>query len=444
MKNIIIILFLFLFIKQSKNLKYKNHLIISLNKFSFLNKINYYNFSLNNFINSDLYINITVGSENQQIPVFLNQSKYETILSGENTSYSHKFLELKSKSYCIINDTNKNKNMYSDEYLQGTHSVDIIKFDKNTYYIENFHFLLVTEFSNKLIEKNILGLKLEGSVGEINKYKDYNFMNQLTELDKNMYTISFNDNSFYNNNGNIIFGLYPHEIFPNKFSYLNLKRTHSNSLLWSIEFDKITYDNSSVASGRIVYFNIEFGLILGSDYLYRILKRDFFGEYYEKNLCWEKNESFPKIYIECDNSVKINRFKNISFYLRSENFSFIFDYNDLFIKQNNKHIFLIIFDKNLLNRYVFGKLFFQKYQMTFNIDSKMIYWYDKILKNSSFNIYNYFTFSYFLNFLFFIIIIFLILILIKFYINKPRKKKANELEENYYYNQIEVNLIKNI
>ena len=442
MKFLIIIDLYFLFIIKSKNLKSNNYLIISLNKISNLNKINNYNYSLNNFINSEIYINLTIGSENQNIPIFLNQSRYETIISGQNTSYIYKFLEFKSHSYNIINEPdNKNKNIESNEYKQGIHSVDKIKF-YNTNYNDNFHFLLITEFSNKFIEKNILGLKLEGSIGEINKYKSYHFINQLNNINKKIYTIQFFKNSYFDFNGNIIFGLYPHEVFPDKFFILNMKRTHSIYDFWSIEFDKIAYDNSSIASSRIVFFNIEFGIILGSDYLYRILKRDFFDELYKKHLCWERNESFPKIFIECDKTVKINEFKNINFYLRSENFSFIFDYNDLFIKIDDKYLFLICFDKNTLNRYIFGKLFFQKYQMTFNFDSKMIYWYDNNLKNSNKH-YIYFNYSFFLNFFFLIIIIFLLVLLIKVYLNKPRKKKANELNDDFYYNQIEVNLINN-
>ena len=442
MKIIIIIVSYFLFIIKSKKLKSNNYLIISLNKISNLNKINNFNFSLNNLLNSEIYINLTIGSENQNIPIFLNQSKYETIISGQNTSYEYKFLEFKSNSYNIINETdNKNKNNDSYEYKHGIHSVDKIKFH-NSNYNENFHFLLISEFQDKLIEKNILGLKLEGSIGEINKYKSYNFINQLNNMNKKIYTIQFFKNSFYDYNGIIIFGLYPHEVFPKEFSILNLKRSHSIYDFWSLEFDKISYDNSSIASSRIVFFNIEFNLILGSDYLYRILKRDFFNELYKKNLCWERNDSFPKIFIECDTMVKINEFKNISFYLRSENFSFIFDYNDLFIKIDNKYLFLICFDNNLLNKYIFGKLFFQKYQMTFNFDSKMIYWYDNNLINSS-KFYKYFNYSFFLNFFFLIIIILLLSLLIKVYLNKPRKKKANELKEDFYYNQIEVNLINN-
>ena len=103
MKILIIIDLYFLFIIKSKNLKSNNYLIISLNKISNLNKINYYNYSLNNFINSEIYINLTIGSENQIIPIFLNQTKYETIISGQNTSYKYKFLEFKSLSYNIIN-----------------------------------------------------------------------------------------------------------------------------------------------------------------------------------------------------------------------------------------------------------------------------------------------------------------------------------------------------
>jgi hypothetical protein len=72
----------------------------------------------------------------------------------------------------------------------------------------------------------------------------------------------------------------------------------------------------------------------------------------------------------------------------------------------------------------------------------MIYWYDNNLINSS-KFYKYFNYSFLLNFFFLIIIILLLSLLIKVYLNKPRKKKSNELKEDFDYNQIEVNLINN-
>ena len=116
------------------------------------------------------------------------------------------------------------------------------------------------------------------------------------------------------------------------------------------------------------------------------------------------------------------------------NYEFILDYKDLFIKSNNKIIFLIT--SQIENKkWTFGIPFLKKYLLTYDYDNRVIGFYrqnkykykieNNDLKNNIFKI---------------ILIIFLVLVFatLGFLISKyiygyNRKKRINELQENYQY-----------
>ena len=116
------------------------------------------------------------------------------------------------------------------------------------------------------------------------------------------------------------------------------------------------------------------------------------------------------------------------------NYEFILDYKDLFIKSNNKIIFLIT--SQIENKkWTFGIPFLKKYLLTYDYDNRVIGFYrqnkykykieNNDLKNNIFKI---------------ILIIFLVLVfaILGFLISKHiygynRKKRINELQENYQY-----------
>ena len=142
----------------------------------------------------------------------------------------------------------------------------------------------------------------------------------------------------------------------------------------------------------------------------------------------------------CDLSAKISNFPPLEFYNKDLNYTFKFDHNDLFVKNNNRFQFLIIFEqyeKN--NRWKFGRIFFKKFLMVFDYDKKQIGFYIKEGKNKIKNNNN--------NIIIIIIIISFIFVLIlfvyKLFIKKNKRKiKANELEDNYEYKSEKENYSK--
>jgi hypothetical protein len=106
-------------------------------------------------------------------------------------------------------------------------------------------------------------------------------------------------------------------------------------------------------------------------------------------------------------------------------FSFNFTSNDVFIKENNKLYCSLIFLQGN-NKWILGETFFKKYELIFDLDKKILAIYtQKTKKRINFYIY--------IIFLLIIVIAFLIFLLIRCYYYLPRRKRANELEEQYEY-----------
>ena len=117
---------------------------------------------------------------------------------------------------------------------------------------------------------------------------------------------------------------------------------------------------------------------------------------------------------------------------------FDFRYTDLFRVKNDKLYFLIYFNKNnKSNRFKLGQIFLKKYLVTFNFDSKMIGFYNKNIKNEEESVEKKY-YEHDIAFIILIIIGFIIFFIAGFFVGKKiyektRRKKANELEDEYDY-----------
>ena len=111
------------------------------------------------------------------------------------------------------------------------------------------------------------------------------------------------------------------------------------------------------------------------------------------------------------------------------NYSFIFDYNDLFQVLNNKYVFLIFFNNVFAEKWKLGEVFLKKYNVFLNIDAKLFGFY---ILNSKKSEKNYL--------IFFIILLVLIIIILSILLYKSykkynkRKKRPNELDDDSYEN----------
>ena len=258
---------------------------------------------------------------------------------------------------------------------------------------------------------------------------DYNFIYQLK---KNKYINRFSFYFDFSNKFKLVIGTLPHELDKNKFLENDFITSHftfeGDIFVWFITFNEIKYYNQSEINKSIL-ISMEFQGIYPTKEYKDFIQKNFFNEYLNNNLCFLNKDNEKFFYYICDIKIDKNKFKSIKFYHQNFNYTFILDFDDLFIKINNKYFCLILFEKNQIryNWYV-GEIFFKKYIIVFNQEKKVIGFYPNFYKEK-FNI----PISYYFVFLFFISTLILGYLLYKIIIKKKRRIRANELEENIDY-----------
>ena len=120
---------------------------------------------------------------------------------------------------------------------------------------------------------------------------------------------------------------------------------------------------------------------------------------------------------------------------------FSFDYNDLFTETKYKYFYNVIFDFFGVEKWQFGKLFLRKYPINFDYESQTIEVYDYHKNNDNDNPNDGGDGNKDHTVLYITIIVVLVIItgivgyFLGKYINKARKKRANELlDDDYDYN----------
>lgn len=278
-----------------------------------------------------------------------------------------------------------------------------------------------------------------------------NIINQLKKKDLiSSYTFSIKYDNKNEEKGSIIIGGFPHEIDKehyneNYFIYDNVVVAPFN-YNWHYSFKDISYDGEKLGRAIETKFSIEFGFIASTDNYKKYLDKKFFKNDTYIGYCSELNagEYFVKT---CQESV-IKDFKPINIYLsvthigENQKNYIEFNYKDLFVKapgDNNLYYFQIVFANNDYG-WVFGRPLFKKYQTVFDQEKKIIGFYTetgeyKTEDNKKEEKQNNISLSWILVIILVIIIICLIIFGIVYYKKLPffRKKKANELEDNFDY-----------
>ena len=342
----------------------------------------------------------------------------------------------------------------------------------------------IFDFINKndSVEKCIQGEIGLALPGYINKLKCLPLINEIKENDNNVKSLVWSI-KYYNSSqkkdydGEIIIGIEPHEYessIYNESDYYKLnnyineeyyEENFLNKMAFTILFEKVfIYINENedlikeINEPHSNEASLEFDLgMIKCPFSYFILiKTNFFEKYINSSICQEillldKSHSFV-----CDKN-KLNMkvkefyklFPSIYFYSFHLNYTFTLTGEDLFLEKDDK-IYFMLFSKNEnINNWRFGEVFFKKYYLTFNHDSKTIGFYIKNLnenkneeqpKNNSKGKKK-------INYSIIIFIIGILLLVIEigfciycfykkgFWLN--RKKRANELvDDNYDYQTI--------
>ena len=427
---------------------------------------------LNN-INSD---NIDYNSTNYANDYF-SQPAYITLKIG-NPSQEVKFLltyddcgfKIGKTNKCINNDdylSHYNRNSSEDfkytnlfnrtswEYKNGRSAEDTIYAYtdlemKNLQKFENIGFYLGTDTDDALC--GIIGLKPR-------MYRPYcdNINNIFTSF-KSIKIINDNDwmiKYTSENEGLLILNPDLNKIVKNydinKLFIMNNDK-EKNFDRWKIMIDKVYSQNFNGSINNkplTANINNDFGLFEGSEEYYYNITKTYFKDYILQKICYLdkiKVDLFSYYAIECDKTKfgieDMKKFPILTLVIVPFQTEFNFDYNDLFTETKYKYFFNVIFNELITDRWVLGKPFLKKYPLIINYFSETIGYYNDQNKaeptdNGEPGTSGIFSLKI-LIFLIIIIIIIIVIVSIIFYyigknMNQMKKRKANELEDDYDY-----------
>ena len=434
----------------------------------------------NTLISSELLI----GTPNQKIKVFLISNIYELNLfenmcdnptsfynKEKSSTYNYikniKYLYNKilncsiiSESICLYTDENQNNKIILDGFniiYSDNKKQDYKSNEKEYEYLPNTCLNIGFRPSQSIsfgYDLNFVGQIKHHKIHEKSIIKNYDFTFKYTNDDQ----------------GFLIIGEKPHEFDKNNFheeQYFSIGSKNTKYTAdWFLEFDKTYYTgigindnkeyNKEFYSDLSVKFDLNFGLILGNTNYENCIKEDFFNSLINKHLCFsEEIDNEYRIYY-CNKKNSINYiekyFPILKFCIKQLGFCFDFDYKDLFKEKDDRIYFLVYFkikDNQFSSRFVLGQILIKKYTLTFNYDTKLIGFYDKSKKIETNNEKekkgdNNNTSNKTGTIIIFIISI-IIFISIGFLLGKKiyeraRKKKANELIDDFEYESHDINL----
>ena len=333
----------------------------------------------------------------------------------------------------------------------------------------NFYFNEKDNDNNTAICGNIgLNLINMDNTNMIQQLKKKNYIN------KYIWTLKYQTEE----DGIFILGTEPHfydsnTFYMSQFCKIKAIPNQSKDTAWSFIMDQIyTYDkdkNKVFLKKNKIDFLIDRGLIIGTDEYKNKIDELVFNDLIEKGICFRELKNFydeekktnDEYYIYyCNlNTFKGNKnsplkehyknFPSLYFYLSESNMTFSLSNNDLFHELYLRVYFLVVFKKsNSDDIWKLGEPFISHFQFTFDQDQKTVGFYNNqlekipneeymknIIKDSDKKSK---TSKLHLSLLIISIIILIGVLVVMAYflgkkLNENRKKRANELNEDFDY-----------
>ena len=429
---------------------------------------------LDNFFPKKIYTELLIGDPPQCLNINLNSETFAFYISHTecDQNFTSYYNYNKSKSFDII------INEFIDEgfeFYDGYYASDFFSFYNSTDLRTNiskkgFEFIYSSYINQEFNTCAIAGL------GFKDRYSDYNGDTFISSLKKkgliNNYFWTYiyfdkdiknkiiinlpeidNQNIIQNYDGMILIGNYTYEYnsleFNEKYVVSTLAVERDKNLKWDIIFKNIYLgDNKKNINEKEVQadLSINYDYVVSPIEYFDKICLPFFTTYITEKKC-QIQEIKKSVYtfeiISCDKKLftidDIKKFSTIYFYHYEFNFTFELNYNDLFEEINDKIFFLIVKNKGSFNQNLWklGKIFLKKYQLSFNQDSKTISLYNNIMKNNDKSSIPKKEETKF-NKDYIWIFICLVCLALGIYIGtkiivKNRKKRANELKDDYDY-----------
>ena len=363
--------------------------------------------------NGEINENSEEYNSNHFLNDYFTRPNYIPMKIGKPQQNVNFLLSLQDCGFKIGNFTNCEKymaNYLSNYKKENSASIKFIDFYNEEYSVEETIYAYdelqlknIKAFSNiglylgKSDEKicGIIGLKL-GFSDDCIKFKNILKIFKSYKITNN-YKWMMKYNSL--DEGLFIIGANMDEIIPN-YNIENLFNSYAimsgMNLMWGLSLRQlICGDNIAINTNeKTIKLDIDFSLIKGDRAYYEYIETYFFQKYYFKEICykyvWNYDELNIYNIIECKKgkfgSDDIDKFPNLSFNIDSGPI-LNFEGKDLFTETKYKYFFNIVFinDGSMVpilerNSWIFGKIFFKKFPVIMDSDTKTI---------SIYNNYNY-------------------------------------------------------
>ena len=349
----------------------------------------YYNY----FHDNNIYTILELGKPSQKIVTRLNFDEYPFLIYYNRCNIESSFDLNISTTFTKI----------PFQYILS----DIYTY---TYYVKDYFFLpdkkkqykmtyLFSPVNNGSLEQKVeklpytcadLGLKLPNPT--LKSY-NYSFIRELKLLKLiNDYTYFIEYNKKNDDEGNIIFGVEPHEYNKDKYIFDKMVSISTSQvsydLYWQLSFNEIYFDikdEKNNEKNRINITVLDVGLnhnlnimIAPVEYL-EFIEKYFFTK--EKTNC-KRNRLENNFYnFDCASLDDIMDFPTLYFVHRTLGYIFEITYKDAFREYNGRYMCLIWIDMTYRKNWRMGKPFLKKYFFSFNGEKKIINFYD-MKKNS--------------------------------------------------------------
>ena len=355
--------------------------------------------SIYDFINFDIYTNISMGTPKKNVAHFIYKSNrmfyYNYFkLPHTKTDYLDKTEKEIENSLDIFYNVYNSSTFEKVESSSNTYSDIFYFYDlKQTEKICNLSFLVYDVKQNYNLTGIIDINTQEESYGNTGKFI-FKTLKEAGVIDDTYITFMYGEyDSNYNLNylndnyneilGTLILGDSPHLFAPDKYKEEDEIKVNGRYILdiKEIKFTSHSFNFSEINKFVELKFNSEF--IKGTLQYKNIIESVFFNELIKANICrtdYIQKSLNEKYYIySCKNDnrtlEKLKSFPTLYFEMKDYNLVFLFNYKELFKEHNNTIYFLIYFDGNTYTNWEMGEIFLRKYITSFNYYSKTISFY---------------------------------------------------------------------
>ena len=426
-----------------------------------------------NLTQSELSVNFNIGSKKEEIKLVLKMDKYGFLIY-ENT-YDYNNSETYETFTPDFEDNMKTNWVPSSQEIPSKDNLYLPMYDskENKYNLKKTNktiFLRIKQkvntsiyFNEMFYEYGIIGLKLNNNPS-FNAPEFVKSLKASDDIDSYTFYLTFDKNykngfATNNNKGNFYIGKELTEQ-EDKINYIECTN-FGGELAWSLTFDNIYLENKE---NKLIEFenrkraNIiaSYPYIKATSEYYEYINKNFFDDLLDKNICHKISFTRHEIYIDhhfysyaCDSQSEYfmdyldKNFPDLIFEHKDLKEKFILTKKDLFAFNTNndsdKNLYFLILSGEEYLDWILGIPFLKNYVLSYNYDTKKIGYYEHFGKEEP-NKKDRDNPSFFKSITFKIIIVIILIIVIfclgmlfQKYYKKSRKKKANELDDDFEY-----------